>query len=135
MWNFKSKIFGKNWKKVCQKLGMILENKGCQKLMLSKKYFVKNCASKQLLFLIKKIPKKFGWFLRLKINFEGQSSDFGTVWRTVIHCIRKINTMISFQYVDFWPKIFLFRTHQLWNYTTEISLNYTYIIEIARALN
>ena len=30
------------------------------------------------------------------------------------------NTMVSFEYIDFWPKILLFRTHHLWNSTTEL---------------
>ena len=31
---------------------------------------------------------------------------------------------ISFECVDSWPKIFLFRTHYLWNSTTELTLMY-----------
>ena len=32
------------------------------------------------------------------------------------------NTMVSFDYIDFWPKILLFKTHHLWNSTTELIL-------------
>ena len=34
------------------------------------------------------------------------------------------NTMVSFEYIDFWPKILLFRTHHLYNSTTELILVY-----------
>ena len=30
-----------------------------------------------------------------------------------------------FEYVESWPKMLLFRTHHLWNSTTELILNYT----------
>ena len=32
--------------------------------------------------------------------------------------------MVSFKCIDFWPKILLFRTHHLWNSTTELILTY-----------
>ena len=32
------------------------------------------------------------------------------------------NTIVSFEYIDCWPKALLFRTHHLQNYTTELIL-------------
>ena len=43
-----------------------------------------------------------------------------TNWRSPYSQI----TMVSFEYIDFWPKILLFRTHHLWNSTTELILSY-----------
>ena len=38
------------------------------------------------------------------------------------HSLFSQNTMFSYEYVDFWPKIFLFTVHQFWNSTTELKL-------------
>ena len=43
-------------------------------------------------------------------------------WRTGAPRIFNICTMVSFEYIDFWPKILLFRTCHLWNSTTELIL-------------
>ena len=37
------------------------------------------------------------------------------------------NTMVSLEYIDFWPKILLFRTHHLWNSTIELILLFTQV--------
>ena len=56
----------------------------------------------------KKKTEKFVWFLTQKIKLECHIVDTFSQ-----------NTMISFEYVDFWPTILLFRTHHLWNSTTK----------------
>ena len=45
-------------------------------------------------------------------------AQFLTNWRSPI----SQNTKVSFEYIDFWLKILLFRTHLLWNSITELIL-------------
>ena len=63
---------------VCQKLGMILENKVVQKLKLEKNIFYKKWSPK-LIFL-----NEF-FFWKNSIDFWLWKYDFGTFWRTVSH--------------------------------------------------
>ena len=87
---------------VPQKLDMLLENKAFQELKLSKKiFFYKKCSSKQL-FLIEKIIQKYSddsWHRKftLKIRF----------WHFLTNC-QNYSTVVSFEYVDFWPNILLY---------------------------
>ena len=55
--------------------------------------------------------------------------DFGTFCQTVIHRQNFYN-FFSFEYVHSLPKVLLFRTHHLWNSTTELTLIYinTYLL-------
>ena len=69
---------------VRQKMGMILENKVVQKLKLEKNIFYKKWSPKLIFFKeffqIEKIPSIFdieNWLWKY---------DFGTFWRTIIHC-------------------------------------------------
>ena len=65
--------------------------------------------------------EKNGFFL-IGLIFDLEKSlwkyDFDTFWQTVIH--RRIFFQISLEHVDSWSKILLFRTHHLWNSTTEV---------------
>ena len=45
-------------------------------------------------------------------------------WQTDIHQHNLFN-FFSFNYVDSWPKILIFRTHQLWNSATQLTLFHT----------
>ena len=66
---------------------------------------------------MKFVLKKMGWFFISKILLR--KYDFGTFWQTVIYLqIWKK----SFECVDSWPIILLFRTYHLWNSTTELIL-------------
>ena len=47
--------------------------------------------------------------------------NFGTFWQTVITC-RNFLMIFPWWHVDSWPKNLLFRTHHLWNSTTELIL-------------
>ena len=44
-------------------------------------------------------------------------------WGTGAPCTYLQNTMVSFEHVDSWAKSLLFRTHHLWNSTTELTLS------------
>ena len=65
---------------------------------------------------MKKKSKKFRWFLTSK----------NKVWfwhfLTNCHSSTEFFNFFSFELVDSWPKILLFRTHHLWNSTTELIL-------------
>ena len=62
--------------KSCQKLDIILENRGVQKLKLTKYVNNKNCAPKMIFFNEKLFLERFGSFLTWKINFESQNFAF-----------------------------------------------------------
>ena len=67
-------------------------------------------------FLLKTLFSSFNFWTTL---FSKIMPNF---WRTVSHCFEKI----SFEHVDSWAKILLFRTHHLWNSTTELILRYIF---------
>ena len=73
---------------VRQKVGMILKNKMVQKLKFEKKSFFTNNGLLNCYSTMKKKSKKNSSI----INIENQlwKYEFGTFWRTVIHCIHKI---------------------------------------------
>ena len=57
------------------------------------------------------------------IENEIRKYDFGSFWQTGIHCIHKKKIL---WWCWFLAQNLLFRTHHLWNSTTEVILNYVY---------
>ena len=100
----------RNWRN----LGVILENKVVQKLMQENNAFTKSWSHKLILFNERK----------KQIDIWLWNYNHGNSWLAVIHW--QIYFLIFlFEYVDSWSKILLFRTHYLWNSTTEVILNCT----------
>ena len=65
------------------------------------------------------------FFEKIRLIFDIQNwlwkYDFGTFWQTVI-TRRNFSQTFPWWHVDSWPKSLLFRTHFLWNSTTELIL-------------
>ena len=63
-------------------------------------------------------------YLRRSLFLDSSTTLFSKImpnfWWTVIY--RRILFFFVFKYVHSWPKILLFRTHHLWNSTTELIL-------------
>ena len=80
----------------CQKLGIILESKVIEKLMLSKNVNNKNCAPKLIFFNEKKIEKYSDRFwhknLTLKVRFW---SNFGTFDTSSLNQFSKFKNFLS----------------------------------------
>ena len=67
------------------------------------------------LFFSKKSIYFWHWKLSLKVQF----------WPFLLNCNSSKDFFFnSVEYVDSWPKSLLFRTHHLWNSTTELILTY-----------
>ena len=99
--NLKKKF--RQWMSVRQILGIILENKVVQKLKLENNVFTKKHG---YILQWKNKIKEFCWFLASKI-------DFGSTILALFdkpHSLTELFWIFSFEYVDSWPKILLFRT-------------------------
>ena len=105
---------------VCPKLGVILESKVVQKLSFEKKVF-NEYWSPRLIYLDNIFfLKKFNQFLTSKIDFESTIlALFDKPWFIVGWFLKKT----FFEHVDSWAKILHFRTHHIYNSTTELTLN------------
>ena len=101
---------------VYQKLGIISESKVVKKWVYKKMFLPKksllNWYSK-MNFFWKNSVEFWHWKLTLKVWF----------WHFLTnHNSSTDSHFFSFEYVDIWPKILLFRTHHLWNSTAELIL-------------
>ena len=94
---------------VRQKLDIVLENKVVQKLKLKKLNLISS--NKKKSYKIRQVF--FHWKLTFKVQF----------WHFLMnhYSLYSQNTMLSFEYVEFWPKFLLFITHHLWNSRTELT--------------
>ena len=70
----------------------------------------------KLLFMPKIKPFFHVFFIKNIFLYHAQFLTNG-------HSLYSQNTMASFEYVDFWPKILPYSTHHLWNSTTELTLS------------
>ena len=104
-----------------QKLGIILKNK----VLFKKLKSPKNVTNKNVLLTYnilkwKSFLERMKWFLTLKIDFKGMILSFFIL---VLHYVYKPqNTMISFVYVDFWPRTYLILYPSLENLTTGVTI-------------
>jgi hypothetical protein len=64
-------------------------------------------------------------FLENSIDFLTSKNNFeSTIWHFLLNCHSSTEFLLifSFEYVDSWPRILLFRTHYLSNFTTKLIL-------------
>ena len=98
------------------KIGHDFSNKVVQKLTEEKNVCNKKWSPKLIFFNDFFFNSVDFWHqkLTLKVRF----------WHFLTNChsLTEFFNFFSFEYVDSWPKILLFRTHHLWNYTTELIL-------------
>ena len=107
------------------KIGHDFSNKVVQKLTEEKKCFNKKWSPKLILF------NEFLFFLN-SVDFWNQKLTLKLqFWHFLTNC-RSSTEFFSFEYVDSWPKILLFRTHHLWNSTTELILIYSVTLWILK---
>ena len=110
--------------------------------MCSKKLWIQ-CVVRQKLGMIlgnKEFQNYYFWLKKIQTNSDdldiGNSlwkSDCGRprLWHVLRNChsLYSKNIVISFVYVDFWPKIMLFRRNQHhWNSATKMKLLYIFLI-------
>ena len=84
---------------VSQKLGVILENEGFKNWSYQNNIFYKKCSPKLTFLNVNKNKED--------IENTLLNSDFGTF---LTKCHQQLNlqtTVVSFEYVDFWPKILI----------------------------